>query len=94
MFVPGNPFQPILIIASKAGAPLWCSTSGRSHEHNYIRVKRLARFKHSSLLSQLINCGRKNFLKGPGLDAIKLFSSPLLANKLECLALTCFISLV
>ncbi len=69
VFVSREPFQPSLVflgeslILPQCGAPERCFTqvcSGLTHK-DQIRLKRLARDKHSGLLRKSINQGRKKF---------------------------------
>ncbi len=69
MFVPGKPFQPILMFVGearslpKSGAPEGSFTrvgSGLTRKY-WTRVERLARDKHSSVLVTFVNYGRISF---------------------------------
>jgi hypothetical protein len=68
VFVPGKPFQPSLIYVGKQGAyprvehlkgATWIG-SGLTR-NNWIRLERIVRDKHSSLVKKIVNYVRKKF---------------------------------
>jgi hypothetical protein len=59
--VPGQPFQPEIMFASKAGA--YPSEALRLTHKHLTRLERLAKDKHSSLLTAFINFEGKMFYK-------------------------------
>ncbi len=65
MLVPGKPFQPNIIFASKHGAYLIEVLQGRgsgvTHKHS-TRLEKLAKDKHSNLLLKFVNHGQNFFI--------------------------------